>query len=46
MSFVPPDEDVYRPRWISLCPGDARHGWERGSARGQIQKFSAGQFHR
>ena len=28
-----------------LRESDARHGWERGSARGQMQKLSAGKFH-
>src|SRR5262245_59364241 len=36
---------AYRPRWIGLRPCDARDGGQRGSARGQKQKFSAGKFH-
>src|SRR5262245_4606183 len=34
-----------RPRWIGLRPRDARHRRERGSARCQMQKISAGKFH-
>src|SRR5262249_28516432 len=34
-----------RSRRIGLCPCDARHGRQRGSARGQMQKISAGKFH-
>ena len=34
------------PRRIGLRPCDPRHGRERGSARGQMQKLSAGKFHR
>src|SRR5262249_18630181 len=33
------------PRRIGLRPRDARHGRERGSAGGQMQKISAGEFH-
>ena len=39
------DDDAHRPRRIGLRPRDARHGRQRGSARGQMQKFSAGKFH-
>ena len=39
------DDDADRPRRIGLRPRDARHGRERGSARGQMQKISAGKFH-
>ena len=39
------DNDADRPRWIGLRPRKARHGRERGSARGQMQKISAGKFH-
>jgi hypothetical protein len=28
-----------------LRPRDARHGRQRGSARGQMEKISAGKFH-
>ena len=40
------DDDAHRPRRIGLRPRDARHGRQRGSARGQMQKLSAGKFHR
>src|SRR5262245_65228776 len=33
------------PRWIGLRACHARHGRECGSARGQMQEFSAGKFH-
>src|SRR5262245_64458957 len=36
---------MYRPRRISLRRSDARDGRQRGSARGQMQKISAGKFH-
>jgi hypothetical protein len=39
------DNDAHRPRWIGLRPRDARHGRQRGSARCQMQKISAGKFH-
>ena len=40
------DNDAHRPRRIGLRPSDARHGRQRGSARGQMQKLSsAGKFH-
>ena len=50
MSFAPPggkaDDDAHRPRRIGLRPRDARHGRQRGSARGQMQKLpSVGKFH-
>jgi hypothetical protein len=35
-----------RTRRIGLRPRDARDGRQRGSARGQMQKLSAGKFHR
>src|SRR5262249_28815036 len=38
------DDNAHRPRWIGLRPRDARHGRERGSARGQMEKISAGKF--
>jgi hypothetical protein len=28
-----------------LRPRDAQHRWQRGCARGQMQKISAGRFH-
>ena len=40
-----PDNDAHRPRWIGLRPSNMRHGRQRGSARGQMQKISAGKFH-
>src|SRR5262249_5290835 len=33
------------PRWIGLRPSETRGGRERGSARGQMEKISAGKFH-
>src|SRR5262249_35015966 len=33
------------PRRIGLRPRDARHGRERGSARCEMEKISAGKFH-
>src|SRR5262249_8983218 len=36
---------MYRPRRIGLRPRDTRHGRQRGSACGQMQKISAGKFH-
>src|SRR5262249_19893855 len=39
------DDDPHRPRRIGLRPRDTRHGRQRGSARGQMQKISAGKFH-
>src|SRR5262245_65778082 len=39
------DEQTHRPRRIGLRPRYARYSWERGSARGQMQKISAGKFH-
>jgi hypothetical protein len=39
------DEDAYRSRRIGLCARDGRHDGQRGSARGQMQKWSAGKFH-
>jgi hypothetical protein len=35
------DDDAHRPRRIGLRPRETRHGRERGSARGQMQKLSA-----
>ena len=49
MSVAPPAGkptiDPHRPRRIGLRPCDARHGRQRSSARGQMQKLSAGKFH-
>src|SRR5215472_12413478 len=39
------DDDAHRPRRIGLRPSEARDGRERGNARGQMQKLSAGKFH-
>src|SRR5215467_11536293 len=39
------DDHAHRPRRISLRPSEARDGRERGSARCQMQKISAGKFH-
>src|SRR5262249_51011183 len=39
------NNQAHRPRWISMCPSDARDGWQRGSARCQMQKISTGKFH-
>src|SRR5438132_1351002 len=39
------NNDAHRPRRIGLRPSYARNSRERGSARGQIQKISAGKFH-
>src|SRR5262249_42986515 len=30
------------PRWIALPPREARNGYQRSGARGQMQKLSAG----
>jgi hypothetical protein len=39
------DDDAHWPRRILLRPSEARHGRQRGSACGQMQKISAGKFH-
>src|SRR5262245_57386555 len=39
------DNQTHGPRRIGLRPRDARHSRQRGSARGQMQKLSAGKFH-
>ena len=43
MSSAPPaakaDDQAHRPRRIGLRPRDPRHGRQRGSARGQMQKL-------
>ena len=48
MSGEPPaelvDDQAHRPRRIGLRQRDARHGRERGSARGQMQKLRRGSF--
>src|SRR6266436_1082969 len=36
------DDDAHRPRRIGLRPRKPRDGRERGSARGQMQKITAG----
>src|SRR5262249_59354149 len=36
------NNDAHRPRRIGLRPSEARHSRERGSARGQMRKISAG----
>ena len=36
-------DDAHRPRRIGLRPCDARHGRQRGSARGQMQKLLGGE---
>src|SRR5262249_47428470 len=39
-------DQVHRSRRIGLRPRDPRYGRQRGSARGQIQKFpTVGKFH-
>ena len=47
MSVAPPgreaDDDAHRPRRIGLRPRDPRHGRQRGSARGQMQKMFGGE---
>src|SRR5437870_5608548 len=39
------NDDAHRPRRIGLRPCNARHGGQRGGARGQVQEFAAGKFH-
>jgi len=39
------NDDTHRPHGIGLCLCEARSGWERGSARRQLQKFAAEKFH-
>src|SRR5262249_40156802 len=39
------DQQAHRPRGIGLRPSDTRYGRQRDSARGQMQKTSAGKFH-
>src|SRR5262245_9063908 len=38
-------DDADGPRRVALRPRDAGYGRQRGSARGQMQKLSAGKFH-
>src|SRR5262249_53119927 len=38
-------DDTHRPRGIGLRPSKAQDGRQRYSARGQMQKLSAGKFH-
>src|SRR4051812_34124215 len=40
------DDDAHWPRRIGLRPRNLRHGRQRGSACGQMQKSSAGKFHK
>src|SRR5262249_8622620 len=39
------DNEAHRPGGIGLRPRDARGRRQRGSARGELQKFPAGSFH-
>jgi len=39
------DDQAHRPRWKSLRLSETRGGRQRRSARGQMQKISAGKFH-
>ena len=39
------DDQMHRPRRIGIRPCDPRNSRERGSARCQVQKFSAGKCH-
>src|SRR5262245_4851003 len=39
------DNDAHRPRWIGFRLRQPRDGRQHGSARGQMQKLSAGKFH-
>src|SRR5262249_1352319 len=39
------DNDAHRPHRIGLRPREARHRRQRGSARCEMQKISAGKFH-
>src|SRR5262249_27664010 len=39
------EDDAHRPRRVGLRPRETPHGRQRGSARGQMQKISAGKFH-
>jgi hypothetical protein len=39
------DDDAHQARRVGLRRHDPRHGRQRGSARGQMQKSSAGKFY-
>src|SRR5262249_60940518 len=39
------DNDAHRPRRIAFRPSDPRQGRQRGSARCEMEKISAGKFH-
>src|SRR5262245_3741610 len=39
------DDDAHRPRRIGLRSRGSPHGRQRSSARGKMQKLSAGKFH-
>src|SRR5262245_38754879 len=39
------DDNADRSRRIGFRPAEARHSRQRGGARGQMQKISAGKFH-
>src|SRR5262249_55716214 len=39
------NNDAHRPRRIGLCPSEARDGRQRGSARCEMEKISAGEIH-
>src|SRR5262249_55276381 len=39
------NDDAHGPRRIGLRPSDTRQSRQRGRARGQMQKSSAGKFH-
>src|SRR5215831_21096254 len=39
------NNDAHRPGRIGLRPRETRHGRKSGSARGHMQKISAGKFH-
>src|SRR5262249_42704664 len=41
----PADDQSHWPRRIGLRPCNSRHGGQRGSTAGQMQKISAGKFH-
>jgi hypothetical protein len=38
-------DPAHRPHRIGLRPRDARRGWQRGSARCEMEKISTGKFH-
>src|SRR5262245_65475130 len=39
------NDESHRPRRIGLRPSEARHGWQRGSGRDQMEQLSAGKVH-